>query len=63
MSFDEAVFALERGKRVARYGWPVWLTMPFKIIMVTSFDGELIEWTPTDNDKLAIDWIVEGGRL
>jgi len=62
MSYDAALFELERGKRVARYGWPVWLTIQRNVIMVTSFDGELMKWTPTDNDKLAVDWIVEGGN-
>ncbi len=62
VDYQTAKDSLIQGKRIARRGWPVWLSFDEtqQSIMVSSYDHELVPWTPTIRDTSAIDWIVEG---
>ena len=61
-NFSIALSKVKNGKRIRRQGWPVWLILSQgnKLYLMDTENGTSALWTPTQNDILATDWVVEG---
>ncbi len=57
MNYDEAIAALNSGKKIKRHGWPVCLKKVDDLIIVDNGVDGLTEWEPLHNDKIATDWL------
>lgn len=61
VNFSVALSRLLNGKRIKRAGWPVWLYMYDRQIIVMDDETLLTAtWQPINKDLLALDWVVEG---
>lgn len=59
MTFDEAITELEKGNKIAgRFLDGDYVTMNDGIMTLHAQDGDIVDWTPSNSDRLSDEWTV-----
>jgi hypothetical protein len=59
MTYDEAFNALKNGGSLTgRFLEGEYVTMENGVMTLHATDGDIVDWTPSNSDRLSEDWVV-----